>query len=119
METLQTINSFALVLSDPSDTDRNGRSYADCGARAEQNPYSGELVAMAHALSTLPGPKQCRISLLTSNKAVALTLRNPRQRSGQKHYKGLLDNVGRHAKQVVTALLGNTLGSYYGKNRAY
>ncbi|KAJ5956316.1 reverse transcriptase [Penicillium viridicatum] len=121
---------------DPSDTDRNGRSYADCGfggviqskylktffilgARAEQNLYSGKLVAIAHALSTLPGHKQYRISLLTSNKAVAPTLRNPRQRSDQEHYKDLLDNVGRHAKQVVTALLGNTLGSYYGMKRAY
>lgn len=47
--------------------------------RAEQNSYSGELAAMAHALSTLPGLKQYRISLLTSNKATALTLRNPRQ----------------------------------------
>ena len=47
------------------------------GARVEQNPYSGELAAMAHALNTLPGLKQYRITLLTSNKAVALMLRNP------------------------------------------
>ncbi|KAJ5932808.1 hypothetical protein N7516_007297 [Penicillium verrucosum] len=95
------------------------KTFSILGARAEQNPYSGKLVAMAHALSTLPGLKQYRISLLTSNKAVALTLRNPRQRSDQEHYKDLLDNVGRHAKQVVTALLGNTLGSCYGMKRAY
>jgi hypothetical protein len=49
------------------------------GVRLEQNPYSGELAAMAHALRTLPTLKQYRIMLLTSNKAAALTLRNPRQ----------------------------------------
>jgi hypothetical protein len=55
------------------------------GVRLEQNPYSGELAAIAHALSTLPGLKRYRITLLTSNKAAALTLRNPRQQSGQEH----------------------------------
>jgi hypothetical protein len=49
------------------------------GARSEQNPYSGELAAMAHALKTLPALKLYRITLLTSNKAVALTLGNPQQ----------------------------------------
>lgn len=55
------------------------------GARAEQSPYSGELAAIAHALDMPPGLKQYRITLLTSNKAAALTLRNPRQQSGQGH----------------------------------
>ena len=55
------------------------------GARLEQNPYSGELAAMAHALSTLPALKRYRVTLLTSNKAAALTLKNPRQQSGQEH----------------------------------
>jgi hypothetical protein len=49
------------------------------GMRGEQNPYSGEFAAMANALGTLPVLKQYRITLLTSNKAAALTLRNPRQ----------------------------------------
>ena len=53
--------------------------------RAEQNPYSGELAAIAHALNTLPELKQHRITLLTSNKAAALTPRNPRQQSGPEH----------------------------------
>jgi hypothetical protein len=44
------------------------------GARTEQNPYSAELAAMAFALSTLRGLKRCRVTLLTSNKAAALTL---------------------------------------------
>ena len=55
------------------------------GTRREQNPYSGELAAMAHALSTLRGLKRCRVTLLTSNKAAALSLKNPRQQSGQEH----------------------------------
>ena len=54
------------------------------GARAEQNPFSAELAAMAHALDTLAGLKDYKITLLTSNKAAALTIRNPRQQSGQE-----------------------------------
>ncbi|OQE33211.1 hypothetical protein PENNAL_c0436G00925, partial [Penicillium nalgiovense] len=53
-------------------------------ARAEQNPFSAELAAMAHVLSTVPGLKVYRITLLTSNTAAVLTLRNPRQQSGQE-----------------------------------
>jgi ribonuclease HI len=55
------------------------------GARVEQSPYSGELAAIAHALDIPPGLKQYQITLLTSNKAAALTLRNPRQQSSQGH----------------------------------
>jgi hypothetical protein len=47
------------------------------GARLEQNPYSGELLVIAHALKTLPALKLYRITLLTSNKVAALTLGNP------------------------------------------
>ena len=54
------------------------------GARAEQNPFSTELAAMARALNIVVGLKDYRITLLTSNKAAALTLRNPRQQSGQE-----------------------------------
>jgi hypothetical protein len=55
------------------------------GARSEQNPYSGELAAMTHALKTLPVLELYRITLLTSNKAAALTLGSPRQQLGQEH----------------------------------
>jgi hypothetical protein len=55
------------------------------GVRSEQNPYSGELAAMAHALRTLLVLKLYRITLLTSNKAAALALRSPRQQSGQEY----------------------------------
>ncbi|EKV16962.1 Transposon I factor, putative [Penicillium digitatum PHI26] len=53
-------------------------------ARAEQNPFSAELAAMAHVLNTATGLKDYTITLLTSNKAAVLTLRNPRQQSGQE-----------------------------------
>lgn len=55
------------------------------GARVEQHPYSGKLAAMAHALNTLLGLKQYRITMHTSNKAAALTLKHPQQQSGQEH----------------------------------
>lgn len=47
------------------------------GVRAEQNPYSTELVAMAYVLNLSPAWKGYRITLLTSNKAAVLMLRNP------------------------------------------
>lgn len=46
-------------------------------ARAEQNPFSAELAAMAHVLNTATGLKDYTITLLTSNKAAVLRLRNP------------------------------------------
>ncbi|KAJ5125944.1 hypothetical protein N7526_008121 [Penicillium atrosanguineum] len=72
-------------------------------ARAEQNPFSAELAAMAHVLSTVPGLKDYRITLLTSNKAAVLTLRNPRQQSGQEFvcriYK-LIERLQRNRNHV-------------------
>ncbi|KAJ6020347.1 hypothetical protein N7522_000422 [Penicillium canescens] len=63
------------------------------GARAEQNPFSAELAAMAHALNMVVGLKDYRITLLTSNKAAALTLRNPRQQSGQEFVSQLYKSM--------------------------
>jgi hypothetical protein len=54
------------------------------GARSEQNPFSAELAAIAHVLNMLVALKDYRIMLLTSNKAAALTIGNPRQQSGQE-----------------------------------
>ncbi|KAJ5640286.1 uncharacterized protein N7484_008148 [Penicillium longicatenatum] len=72
-------------------------------ARAEQNAYCAGLAAMANALDTVPGLKQYRFTLLTSNKAAALTLRNPRQQSGQGHicqiYK-LIRRLRRHGNEI-------------------
>lgn len=58
---------------------------------------------MAHALSMVVGLKEYRITLLTSNKAAALTLRNPRQQSGQEFvcqlYK-LMRKLRRNGSQI-------------------
>lgn len=59
------------------------------GPRMEQNPYSGELAAIAHALNILPNVSHRRIALLTTNKAVALSLRNPRHQSGQVYIRSI------------------------------
>jgi hypothetical protein len=73
------------------------------GARTEQNPFSAELAAMAHTLKTLVGLKDFRITLITSNKAAALTLTNPRQQSGQEFvcqiYK-LMRRLQRHGNHI-------------------
>jgi hypothetical protein len=53
------------------------------GARTVQNPYSGELTAMATASSRLPRLRYRNIVLLTRTKSAALTVRQPRQQSGQ------------------------------------
>jgi ribonuclease HI len=55
------------------------------GVREEHNPYSAELAAMAEALSTLPELRFRNIALTTRNKAAVLTLRRPRQQSGQSY----------------------------------
>jgi ribonuclease HI len=71
--------------------------------RTEHNPFSAELVAMAHTLKTLAALKDFRITLITSNKAAALTLRNPRQQSGQEFvcqiYK-LMRRLQKHGNQI-------------------
>lgn len=54
------------------------------GAKSKQNPFSAEMAAMAHVLNMLVGLKDYRVTLLTSNKAAALTMRNPRPQSGQE-----------------------------------
>jgi ribonuclease HI len=73
------------------------------GRREEQNPYSGELAAMANALNTLPKLRFRRIVLITRNKAAVLTLRKPRQQSGQEY-------IGRIYRSVRTLKRdGNTI----------
>lgn len=47
-------------------------------ARTQQNPFFAELAAMAHTLNTPVGLGNHRITLLTSNEAAALTVKNPR-----------------------------------------
>lgn len=58
---------------------------------------------MAHTLKILVGLKDFRVTLITSNKAAALTLRNPRQQSGQEFvgqiYK-LIRRLQRYGNQI-------------------
>jgi hypothetical protein len=61
--------------------------------RSEQNPYSGELAAMARALSSLPKLRFRSIAVLTSNKAAVLTLRQPRQQTGQEHVRHIYESI--------------------------
>ncbi|OHE90225.1 zinc knuckle [Colletotrichum orchidophilum] len=64
------------------------------GSRAEQNPYSAELAAMAYALRRpLRGVKDKRIRVLTSNKGAVLSLKHPRQQSGQAYMRSVYDSV--------------------------
>ncbi|KAJ5921579.1 hypothetical protein N7454_009053 [Penicillium verhagenii] len=65
------------------------------GSRAEQNPFSAELAAMAYMLKMVVGIKDYRITLLTSNKAAALTLRNPRRQSGQEFVTQIYSSIRR------------------------
>ncbi|KAI2811952.1 transcriptional regulator family: Zinc finger, CCHC-type [Aspergillus niger] len=73
------------------------------GARSEQNPFSAELAAIAHILNGLVGLKGFRLRLLTSNKAAALTLQNPRQQSGQEfvcHTYKLMNRLRRKGNHI-------------------
>ena len=54
------------------------------GIRTEQGPFSKELKAIEAALSRLPRLRYQNIVLLTRSKSVALTIRQPRQQSGQE-----------------------------------
>ncbi|KAJ6436766.1 Chromo domain protein [Purpureocillium lavendulum] len=64
------------------------------GPRAEQNPFSGELAAIAQALRCLPEIRNRSVEVLTSNKAAVLTLRNPRQQSGQQYVDSIHETIG-------------------------
>ena len=76
------------------------------GKREEQNPYSAELAAMAEALSRLPKLRFRNIALTTRNKAAVLTLKRPRQQSGQSYINQLYETVRtlRRDGNTVTAL---------------
>ncbi|OAA33938.1 hypothetical protein BBO_09396 [Beauveria brongniartii RCEF 3172] len=50
---------------------------------------------MAHALRNLPNVSHRRVALLTTNQAVALTLRNPRQHSGQEYVRSIYNSIQR------------------------
>jgi hypothetical protein len=76
------------------------------GKREEQNPYAAELAAIAKALSRLPELRFRNIALTKRNKAAVLTLRQPRQQSGQSHISQFYKTVQRLRRDsnTVTAL---------------
>ena len=62
--------------------------------RTEQNPYSGELAAMAYALRrTMPEIRRHSIALMTSNKAAALAVKATSPAVGSRIYTGIYDSV--------------------------
>jgi hypothetical protein len=64
------------------------------GKLKEQNPYSGELAAMAKALSILPRLRFRSIILTTRNKGAVLALKRPRQQSGQEYIGRIYKSIG-------------------------
>ncbi|KAJ5521816.1 hypothetical protein N7527_005931, partial [Penicillium freii] len=81
------------------------------GARAEQNPFSTKLAAIAYVLKIVVGIKDYKITLLTSNKTAAFTLRNPRRQSSQEFIPTTEDNklLGLAKEQARTATQEDTL----------
>ncbi len=63
------------------------------GMRAEQNPYSGALAAIAYALRCLPELQYYDIEVMTNNKSAALTLRKPWAQSAQQYIQCIYDSV--------------------------
>jgi hypothetical protein len=63
------------------------------GMRTERNPFSGQLAAMAYALRHLPDLEYRSVALLAGNKAAVLTVRNPRQQSGQEYVGCIYDSI--------------------------
>ncbi len=76
----------AIQIQKPARDELNAETFSlTLGAKSEQNPYSGELAAMAQALGLLPKLRFRNVMLLTRNKAAMLTVKKPRQQSGQEH----------------------------------
>lgn len=73
------------------------------GIRTEQNPFSGELTAMAAALSQLPRLRYRSIVLLMRSKSAALTIRQPWQQSGQEQVYRVYESIRKLRRE------GNTM----------
>ncbi|OAQ63792.1 reverse transcriptase [Purpureocillium lilacinum] len=63
------------------------------GMRKKQNPFSGELAAIACALQRLPALDHQHIVCMSTNKAAVLSLGKPRQQSGQEHLTHIYDCI--------------------------
>ncbi|EJP63378.1 reverse transcriptase [Beauveria bassiana ARSEF 2860] len=76
------------------------------GARTEQNPFSGELAAMAYALRNLPHSEHQNIALFTRNKGAVAALSRPYQQSGQEFIKRIYDSVDQLIGKASTIAIG-------------
>ncbi|KAJ6114152.1 hypothetical protein N7512_007597 [Penicillium capsulatum] len=96
MESLETINPFTL-------TPWEARVQTDDEASPETSTMPGGLMQIALSSSARNELKGYQVTLLTSNKAAALTLKNPRQQSGQgfvcQIYK-LMRRLRRNGNQI-------------------
>jgi ribonuclease HI len=63
------------------------------GPRTEKNLYSGQLAAMAYALRSLPTIADRNVAVITSHKAVVMSLGNPRQQSGQVYMRLIYEAI--------------------------
>ncbi|KAM9873826.1 reverse transcriptase [Verticillium dahliae] len=106
MEDLETVNPFTLppwmervqIVTEWNDEDATLARVdeeARCASLTAQNSFSGELVVAAYALRFLPQLRGQTVTLLTSNKAAVLTLRNPRQQSGQEYGRCIYEEITR------------------------
>lgn len=77
------------------DTATNETFSFTLGLRSEQSSYSAELAALAHALDVMPAINRRRVALLTTCQAVALTLCNPRQHSGQEYVRRIYGSINK------------------------
>ncbi|KAM3520365.1 hypothetical protein MY4038_009445 [Beauveria bassiana] len=76
------------------------------GPRAEQNPFSGELAAIAYALRKLPDSNRQNIAVFSRNKGVVAALSRPYQQSGQEFITCIYDSVEKLASQENTVSVG-------------
>ncbi|RYO85132.1 hypothetical protein DL766_007357 [Monosporascus sp. MC13-8B] len=76
------------------------------GWRTEQNPYSGELAAMAYAMRKALAETHSReIVVHTSNKAAALAIHHPLQQSGQAYIRSIYESVETLRARENTAVI--------------
>lgn len=71
------------------------------GSRADQNPYTAELEAIAMALRCIPDGLQRRdLTILSSSQSSLKAIRRPRQQSGQVTVRQIYEHVERLGKGI-------------------
>ncbi|KAM3537215.1 hypothetical protein ARSEF1564_009861 [Beauveria bassiana] len=76
------------------------------GARTEQNPFSGELAAIAYTLRHLPHSEHQNIAVFTRNKGAVAALSQPYQQSGQDFIKCIYNSVDQLTSKENTITIG-------------